>query len=358
MDLTFYIDWLGDRGVEFAGGLAVGLAFGFFAQRSQFCLRAATVEFWRGSPGAKLAIWLLVFFTALAGTQALLFSGLLDKASVRQLSATGSLSGAIVGGLMFGVGMVLARGCASRLLVLSATGNMRAFMSGLLLTIVAQASLGGVLSPLRMEIAGWGPISGGARDLLGGSPQWLGIVIGVFGLAGAAAWAARCEIGRWAWAGGIGVGLAIVGGWAFTAGLAAQSFELIAVKSVSFTGPSADTLMSLVDRPQPDLGFDLGLVPGVFAGSMIGAFLGGDIRIQGFNESTGMLRYIIGAVLMGFGSMLAAGCAVGAGVTGGSVMALTAWLALLCMWIGAGLADFVVDRGGGRLLSERRAVKA
>ncbi len=183
-------------------------------------------------------------------------------------------------------------------------------------------------------------------------------MIGVFGLAGAAAWAARCEIGRWAWAGGIGVGLAIVGGWAFTAGLAAQSFELIAVKSVSFTGPSADTLMSLVDRPQPDLGFDLGLVPGVFVGSMIGAFLGGDIRIQGFDETTGMLRYIIGAVLMGFGSMLAAGCAVGAGVTGGSVMALTAWLALLCMWIGAGLADFVVDRGGGRLLSERRAVKA
>ncbi len=150
MDLTFYIDWLGDRGLECIGGLAVGLMFGFFAQRSQFCLRAATVEFWRGAPGPKLAIWLLVFFTALAGTQLLFMSGLLDKASVRQLSATGSLSGAIVGGLMFGVGMVLARGCASRLLVLSATGNMRAFMSGLLLTIVAQASLSGVLSPLRL----------------------------------------------------------------------------------------------------------------------------------------------------------------------------------------------------------------
>ncbi len=131
---------------------------------------------------------------------------------------------------------------------------------------------------------------------------------------------------------------------------------MIAVKSVSFTGPSADTLMSLVDRPQPDLGFDLGLVPGVFAGSMIGAFIGGDIKIQGFDEATGMLRYIVGAVLMGFGSMLAAGCAVGAGVTGGSVMALTAWVALLCMWIGAGVADLAVDRGGWRALRARRAL--
>jgi len=44
-----------------------------------------------------------------------------------------------------------------------------------------------------------------------------------------------------------------------------------------------------------------------------------------------MLRYIAGAILMGFGSMLAGGCAVGAGITGGALFALTAWLALVGM---------------------------
>jgi len=34
---------------------------------------------------------------------------------------------------------------------------------------------------------------------------------------------------------------------------------------------------------------------------------------------------------MGFGSMLAGGCAVGAGITGGALFALTAWLALVGM---------------------------
>ena len=45
----------------------------------------------------------------------------------------------------------------------------------------------------------------------------------------------------------------------------------------------------------------------------------------------------------GFGSMLAGGCAVGAGMTGGAVFALTAWLTLLGMWAGAGLTDRLLD---------------
>jgi uncharacterized membrane protein YedE/YeeE len=57
-----------------------------------------------------------------------------------------------------------------------------------------------------------------------------------------------------------------------------------------------------------------------------------------------MRRYIAGAILMGFGAMLAGGCAVGAGVTGGAVFALTAWLTLASMWAGAGVTDWLLDR--------------
>ena len=47
---------------------------------------------------------------------------------------------------------------------------------------------------------------------------------------------------------------------------------------------------------------------------------------------------------MGFGAMLAGGCAVGAGLSGGAVFALTAWLALFAMWVGAGVTDWLVDQ--------------
>jgi uncharacterized membrane protein YedE/YeeE len=33
--------------------------------------------------------------------------------------------------------------------------------------------------------------------------------------------------------------------------------------------------------------------------------------------------------------MLAGGCAVGAGMSGGSIFAITAWVALFSMWLGA-----------------------
>ena len=59
-----------------------------------------------------------------------------------------------------------------------------------------------------------------------------------------------------------------------------------------------------------------------------------------------MHRYLIGAALMGFGAMLAGGCSIGAGVTGTSAMALTAWIALTAMWAGGTVTDLVVDRRG------------
>ncbi|WP_324288515.1 YeeE/YedE thiosulfate transporter family protein [Hoeflea alexandrii] len=52
----------------------------------------------------------------------------------------------------------------------------------------------------------------------------------------------------------------------------------------------------------------------------------------------------LGAALMGFGGMLAGGCAVGAGVTGASIFALTAWVTLFAIWIAAAVTDWVVDR--------------
>jgi uncharacterized membrane protein YedE/YeeE len=41
--------------------------------------------------------------------------------------------------------------------------------------------------------------------------------------------------------------------------------------------------------------------------------------------------------------MLAGGCAVGAGVTGGAIFAVTAWITLVGMWLGGGIADRLLD---------------
>jgi len=128
--------------------------------------------------------------------------------------------------------------------------------------------------------------------------------------------------------------------------IAQISFEVVPISSVTFTGPSADTLMGLINSPSLPLGFGVGLVPGVFVGAGAMALLTREWRIQRFGADTPMERYLIGATLMGFGSMLAGGCAVGAGMSGGAVFSVTAWLAVFCMWLGAMATQIALGRIG------------
>ncbi len=347
MDLIALIESLGEDRALALGGLAIGALFGFFAQRSRFCLRAAVIEVARGQLGAKLAIWLFAFSAAVVLTQILVLGEQFSTGNVRQLASQGSLSGALIGGLLFGAGMILARGCSSRLLVLAANGNLRALLSGLIFAVAAQASMGGVLSPLREALGNLWTIDGGsARDLLAlaGIGNTGGLLFGLLWLAAGAFFAVRHRIGAWGWVGGLGTGVMVALAWWFTWRMAGLTFDPSPVKSLSFTGPSADMLMLVLSPPGQLLNFDLGMVPGVFLGSFLAALLFRELKLEGFQGGHAMRRYIAGALLMGFGGMLAGGCAVGAGVSGAAVFALTAWLTLFGMWGGAALTDWLVDR--------------
>jgi uncharacterized protein len=351
----------GEPSVLALGGLLLGLGFGFFGQRSRFCLRAAVIEFWHGRFGDKLAVWLLAFSTAVVVVQALVLSGQLNVSTARQLAASGSLSGALVGGLLFGLGMVMTRGCASRLLVLSANGNLRALLSGLVFAVVAQASLAGSLAPWRQAISSWWVIDGGpSRDLLArvGAGPGMGLAFGLVWM-GAALWVAwRSGWGFWKWFGGMATGLMVAGGWYVTYQVMANSFEVVQIQGLTFSGPSSEWLMHVLQDPDGPWTFGLGLMPGVFLGSLAGALVGREWKLEGFGGAYTMPRYIIGAVLMGFGSMLAGGCAVGAGMTGGAIFALTAWLSLVGMWVGGGVADRLFDRPGHHWGAPRAASPA
>jgi len=345
--LSEILEIYGEGKVLAFGGVAIGLLFGFFAQRSKFCLRAAVIDFWHGHFKDKLSIWLLAFSAAVIGTQALALWGGLDTNNARQIAAKGSLSGALIGGLMFGMGMILTRGCASRLLILSANGNLRALLSGLIFAVVAQSSLSGALMPARAAISEWSTLDGGpGRDLLAllGAGHVSGLFLGVLWFLIAIYFVSRSTskpLGLWI--GGIGTGLSVAAAWGFTQWVALNSFEPIQIQGLTFSGPSAEWLMRVLQSPAPKIGFEFGLLPGVFLGSFLGAVVGRDLKLEGFKDGYSMRRYIVGAVLMGFGSMLAGGCAIGAGVTGGAIFALTAWVSLIGMWIGAGLTDKWLD---------------
>ena len=343
--LEAVLNTLGDGPTLLLAGLLVGLVFGVAAQRSRFCLRAAVVEFSRGRLGPRTAVWLLCFSTALFWTQAAGLAGLVDLSTSRWLGQISSLSGAVIGGLVFGVGMVLSRGCPGRLLVLGATGNLRAILSGLVFVVSAQVTLRGVVAPVRQQLATLSLTDGPARSLatLGGLPDWTGFALGCLFTLGAL-WIARAnQVGPRVLVFGSGVGFAAALAWFLTYQLSQMTFEPTSVESLSFSGPSADMLMFVL-LPDGGIDFDIGLVPGVFLGSFLAALVAGELAWQGWEGARAMQRYLLGAVLMGFGAMLAGGCSIGAGVSGGSTLAVTAWVALAAMWLGGTLADHLVDR--------------
>jgi hypothetical protein len=150
----------------------------------------------------------------------------------------------------------------------------------------------------------------------------------------------RHHKGRWA----LGMGAALTGtsiamGWGFTQAIASASFEPVAVQSLSFSSPSAEWLMRVLSTANAARwGFDSGVLPGTFVGSLIGALLGREFKLEGFKTENKLGHYLSGAILMGFGAVLASGCTVGAGMTGGAIFALTAWLTLISIWLGASLA--------------------
>lgn len=349
MDLIPIVDHLGESTVEALMGLLVGIVFGVAAQRSRFCLRAATVEFARGEMGPRMAIWLLTFSTAVVWVQGAQMLGLFRAEDARLMAVAGSWSGAVIGGLMFGAGMVLARGCSGRLLVLAATGNLRSVIAGMVFALVAQMAMYGWLAPLRVWLASLWTTSGGRNVHLMDMARltqnlglWLGLASAFFALF----LAFRHKLTWTSLIFASGVGFAVALGWIATWTLAQIAFDPINVTSATFTGPSANTLMFFLE-PAPRLRFDIGLVPGVVLGAFLAALFAGELKWQGYDGADAMRRSLFGAGLMGFGGMLAGGCAIGS-LTGASVFAATAWLALLSMWIGAALTDLLIDQRGQR----------
>jgi len=341
------IDALGESNGLALCGLVLGAAFGYLAQRSRFCLRSAVMEFSRVQHGGRLTVWLFAFSSAVLATQTLALLGWLDASEARQMAARGSLSGAAIGGVLFGIGMILARGCSSRLLVLAAQGNLRSLVSGLVFAVAAQAAWTGVLAPVREGISAWWTVDGGsARDLIAitgightGALLFAGVWLGA-----ALVWARRQRVASRSWLGAVGVGLTVAAAWWATYAIAHLSFDPHPVQSLSFTGPSAEVLSRVLFASNKPLSFDVGLVPGVFLGALGAAALHGELAWEGFQGGLGMRRYLIGALLMGFGGMLAGGCAVGAGLSGTAIFSLTSFISLTGMWAGAAVTDRLLDQ--------------
>ena len=322
-------------------GLVLGLAYGVLAQRSAFCLRRSLVGPWHECLPA-LGAYAMALALAIAGTRLAVATGLVSFEAHRFLASEIPLASALLGGALFGAGMVLTGGCASRLTVLAGTGNLRAVLVLVVFAVTALATMRGVLAPLR-ETLGGASVHGGAAAALTALPGGEVWPLGVALAAALFALRSGAPLSHLAMAGAIG--LLVPLGWVGTGFLLLDDFDPIPLQSLGFTGPSADTLFWTVAATAIPAGFGTGLVAGVVAGSLLAARLAGEFRWVSLEGPRQTGRYLTGAVMMGAGGVLAGGCTVGAGLSGVSTASAAALLALAAMAAAA--------RSAGKLLAGR-----
>ncbi len=342
------------------GGFLIGLAFGSLAWRTNFCVMGAMSD-WRtsGSPH-RLGAVALAAAVAILATQTLSYFELTDLTRTMYLAPRLNWAGAILGGLLFGFGMVSAGGCASRNLVRAGAGDLRSLMSLLVLTIAAFATMGGIAGPLRaaLEAATVLPL-----DHYGLKTQSLSEISSHAGLsAGFGRWLAtlviaapltvfafvRCQVGddRLCLLAGTGVGLLVALGWLIT-GLAYSDMDVHPVPptSLSFVRPVADSIDWIARATALGLpGFGSATVFGTLTGSYLTALFHGRFRLQGFANNDDMMRHLGGALAMGVGGVLALGCSIGQGITGLSTLSVQSMIAAATILIGANWALHRLER--------------
>jgi uncharacterized membrane protein YedE/YeeE len=344
------------------GGLLIGFAFGAVVYRTNYCAMGSLSDIHNFGDYRRFRAWLLAAATALVGATVLDAAGVVDLARSMYLAPSFNWAGHIVGGLIFGIGMVLAGGCPSRNLARAGGGDLRALLTLVVLGLVAFMSIAGVLAPARVvieratSVALAGAPTQSLGDLLsahtGVARGWAKAVVAALIAAAALAYCfadAKFRASPLHILSGIAVGFAVIAGWALT-GLAYDDMAPRPTPPISLTyiRPVGDTLQWLAlytATPMP--GFGVTSVFGALAGAFVAALAMGRFRLATFADTDDTLRNLLGAALMGVGGVMALGCTVGQSVTGVSTLALGSFVTFAAIVAGGFLGLRLLERSIG-----------
>lgn len=344
------------------GALLLGLLLGAAGQASRFCIRGAIADWYVLGSRARMASWVLAVAVAAAGTQLLIGYGLFEPARAVAWSDRFVWASYLVGGALFGYGMVLAAGCPQRSLVKVGAGNLRAIVTLLVAAIAAQMTLRGLFAEARVQtVDAWSVQLAGPQDLGSLLGQWLPgpaatLRLAALALLVAAAaawlWRRRADMTAAQWIGSIAIGLLVPAAWLLTGHIgylpdhpetlepAWQGTQSRRPEALTFTAPLAHALdlLTFWSDQNTTASFGVMLALGVLLGSHLSARWRGEFRVESFGSARELRSHLVGGLLMGVGGVTAVGCSVGQGVTGLAMLSAGAVLAVLGIVLGALLA--------------------
>ncbi len=361
----------------------VALILGLVANKTNFCTMGAVSDWVNIGDMSRMRAWLFAIAVGVLGVMALEAAGMINLASTFPPYRQNQLLWIenILGGLMFGIGMTLASGCGSKTLIRVGGGNIKSVIVLIVIAVIAYYMINpfpgsdktlysqlfyGWVNPLAKSLStnqDLGAMIFGADKVALGRLV-MGSVVGVLLLI----YIFKSRDFRGSFdniLGGLVVGLAVIAGWYISSNVMVnaetetvtlqkyvQDWDLLAkpddVKP-ALAGPLAPQSYTFINPMGQTLGyvthgfdktlltFGVMALAGVIFGSFLWALISRSFRFEWFASLKDFFNHFIGAILMGFGGVLAMGCTIGQAVTGISTLALGSFLTFFAILLGSAL---------------------
>jgi len=365
------------------GGFVIALIMGAVVNKTNFCTMGAVSDWVNMGDKGRFRAWLLAIAVALLGVVVLEYLGMVNATNAFPPYRGGQLIWAenLMGGLLFGIGMTLASGCGNKTLIRIGGGNLKSVMVLLVIGVIAyfmvnpfpgsDQTLFSVLfypwiRPLAID-------TGVAQDLgtlVAGSESAVSarLAIGLVLAAAVLFFVFKSEDFRKSFdniLGGLVVGLAVLGAWYLTSNVLIdadgeilslsgyyEQWDMLAdseegkpaagaslsPQSYTFINPMGQTLgYAASGFSSALLTFGIMALLGVMAGSFLWSLINRNFRIEWFASVGDFVNHLVGAILMGFGGVLAMGCTIGQGITGISTLAVGSFITFIAIVLGSAL---------------------
>ncbi len=338
---------------------ALAVALGALAQQVRFCTMGAVADVVHLGDWGRARMWALAIGVAVLGFNGLVALGWLKAADSIYAGTRLNWLSAAVGGAMFGAGMVLASGCASKNLLRAGAGNLKSVVVLGVVAFTGFATLKGLTAVARVR---WldtvfielpagqdlptllGAFSGVPVPMLAGA---LAVLVG----GGLIAWALAAREARSAelMLGGAGVGLIVVLAWLISGRLgfvpehpqtleavhiATSSRRMEALTFVASIAYVSDYLQYFSDSSRL-ISLSMASAVGLLLGSTLHALATRSFRWEGFRTTDDLGHHLVGGALMGVGGVTALGCTIGQGLSGISTLSVGSVIALAAIVMGA-----------------------
>lgn len=290
----------------------------------------------------------------------------------------------ILGGILFGIGMTYASGCGNKTLIRIGGGNIKSILVFIVIAIIAyymttpfpdsDKTLYSVLfydwvNPLAISLTSSQDLGAIINNAMSSdNRQLMRLIAGLVVATGLLVYIFKSSDFRSSKdniLAGIAIGLIIITAWYTSSNIGVAtddnnytlakyyaewdmladdnkgkpaSGRTLSSQSFTFINPIGQTFGYIKDGfDSALLTFGLMSVFGVISGSFLWSLFSRSFRIEWFANFRDFVNHFFGAVLMGFGGVLALGCTFGQGITGMSTLALGSILTFISIIFGSAL---------------------